>query len=231
MGVRLRDYGIRPNGSAHNDARALEQQQRPKLLYGGTTYCQSLETSTMAKIAKSEALRVLATPYDAPYNFCNTHSVILDHPLSTVFPVLAHGDNIERLVRSFGLCTDFELYDADTVQTPSDAPLIESQVRTLTTSPSGFRRQFFRMEETIPLLFGLFYHSVNVFACQTWDEASKTSLYESVTQQGIIIWKLRTMEEIEVDGAMKCRVTEDMRGFSPWMMKMLVERMAVRTHV
>src|ERR1700734_2591299 len=136
----------------------------------------------MAKISERDATR-LATPYGASYNFTNTHTVIIDHPLSTVFPVLAHGDNIRRYVLCYGNCSDFELFNADTVSTPSSAPLSESCLRTILSSPSGLPRQFFRLQETIPLLFGFVKQKVEVVGCQTWDEEAKVALYESVTNQ------------------------------------------------
>lgn len=201
-------------------------------------------TTTSEKIPQAYAAR-LSTPYDKPYNFTTTHTVTVPHPLATVFPVLAHGKNIERGVLCYGYCSDFELYHSDTVQLPSTSggpqPLTDSRMRLVPSSASdpdilALPRQWFRLQETIPLLCGLHKQKVEVVGCQTWDDHAKVALYESVTDSGIVVWKLRTFEEEDIEGeegkgAKRTRVTELIKGISPGWMRWIVQREAGKAHV
>lgn len=175
---------------------------------------------------------LLATPDTKNYNFHSDYSVILDHPIGTVFPVLSHGDQIERMVRLSDLCSDFQLFDKDTVETPESTPLAEAHVRTEppSTSELGFPRQFFRLQETVPLLFGLIKTKVEIVGAQTWDENAKVALYETVTNQGILVRKLRVFKEIEDDGIKKTSVSETINGTCPMWMKFIVQREATKGH-
>ena len=193
-------------------------------------------TSMPSRSEKQMAL--LATSNTADYNFHHDHSVVLDHPISEVFTILAHGDNIERVVRLSDLCTDFELLDSDMVVTPDSAPLAESRVRTEPASTlsseegkiEGHPRQYFRFQETIPLVFGLTQKKVEIVGAQTWDTIAKVALYETVTDQGIVVWKLRALKEIEDDGSKKTTVIETIRGRCPTWMKPIVQMATVKGH-
>jgi len=174
-------------------------------------------------------MRIMSTPAPAFHSFECTHTVIIDHPLAKVFPVLAYGNNLERLTRAcYDMCTDFEVYGADTVK-PS-APLSEAYVRTLPASSSGLPRHFFRMEETIPFFFGLYCPKINVFGSHTWDEGSKMALYEALTEDGIFIWKLRVIEEVVVDDYTKSQVTETLRITCPFWLRAISQSTAVPAH-
>lgn len=180
---------------------------------------------------------LLATPYPDHENFRSDYSVVLDHPLSATFPVLAHGDQIERMVRLSDLCSGFDLFDSDKVVTPGAAPLAESRLRTEppatdTTAPGPdvLPRQYFRLQETIPLLFGLAKTKVEITGSQTWDDNTKTALYETVTDHGIVVWKLRQFKEIEEDGRKKTSVIETIKGTCPGWMKLIVQREVTKGH-
>lgn len=173
---------------------------------------------------------LLATPNTTNYNFHSDYSVVLDHAISTVYPVLAHGDQIERMARLSDFCTDFQLFNSDVVSTPDSAPLAESRLRTEPTSSAGLPRQFFRLQETIPLVFGLAKTKVEIVGAQTWDETAKMALYETVTDQGIVVWKLRQFKEIEEDGKKKTSVIETIKGKSPGWMQLIVQREAAKGH-
>ena len=180
---------------------------------------------------KDKAL--LATPDTAHYNFHHEYSVVLDRPVSEVYPILAHGDKMERVIRLSALCTYFELFDSDVVVSPDSAPLAESRVRTEPASSEGgggLPRQYFRLQETIPLVFGLTHKKVEIVGAQTWDENAKVALYESVTDQGIMVWKLRTFKEIEDDGKKKTSVIETIKGSCPTWMKFIVQRETMKGH-
>jgi len=180
---------------------------------------------------KDKAL--LATPDTAHYNFHHEYSVVLDRPVSEVYPILAHGDKMERVIRLSALCTDFELFDSDVVVSPDSAPLAESRVRTEPASSEGeggLPRQYFRLQETIPLVFGLTHKKVEIVGAQTWDENAKVALYESVTDQGIMVWKLRSFKEIEEDGKKNTSVIETIKGSCPTWMKLIVQRETAKGH-
>jgi len=174
----------------------------------------------------------LATPYTAHYNFHHEYSVVLDRPVSEVYPILAHGDIMERVIRLSALCTDFELFDSDVVALPDSAPLTESRVRTEPASGEGggLPRQYFKLQETIPLIFGLTHKTVEIVGTQTRDDNAKVALYESVTDQGIMVWKLRAFKEIEEDGK-KTTVIETIKGSCPTWMKLIVQRETAKGHI
>jgi len=168
--------------------------------------------------------------YPTNFNFHSDYSVVLDHPMSSVFPVLAHGDKAERMVRLSELCTDFQLFDTDFVIPPNSAPLTESRVRTEPPSSGGHPRQYFRLQETVPLFFGLTKTKVEIVGTQTWDETTKVSLYETVTDQGIMVWKSRLFKEIEDDGKKKTSIIETINGSCPGWMKLIVQSEVTKAH-
>lgn len=177
---------------------------------------------------------LLQTPYSSEFNFHSDYSVVLDHPLSTVFPVLAHGDQLERVARLSDLCTDFELFENDMVALPESKPLIESRMRTQPAADGEgegrLPRQYFKLAETVPLLFGLEKTKVEIVGAQTWDPNAHVSLYETVTDQGIIVWKLRQFKEFEEGGKKNTSVSENIRGISPGWMKLIVQRETAKGH-
>jgi hypothetical protein len=63
------------------------------------------------------------------------------------------------------------------------------------------------------------------------DEEAKVALYESVTNQGIIVRKLRRMEEIPAANGEgpKSRVTETINGTCPGWIRLIVQKGA-RAH-
>lgn len=198
--------------------QSLRPLQRPLLTNMSITLSEEQET-------------LLKTSYPESFNFHSEYSVVIDHPISTVFPVLGHGHQAERMVRLSDLCTDFQLFDKDLVVTPNSAPLIESRVRTASSSTSseGLPRQYLRLQETVSLIFGLNV-KVEIVGTQTWDEDAKMALYETVTDQGIMVWKVRVFKEIEDDGKKKTSVMETINGSCPWWMKLIVQRETSKAH-
>lgn len=92
-------------------------------------------------------------------------------------------------------------------------------------------RQAFRLQETIPLFFGLIKRTVDIVGTVTWDDDTKVSLYESVTEgQGIEVWKLREFAEVEVDGKVMTRVTETIEGKCPGWLRFIVQNEVVKSH-
>jgi len=182
---------------------------------------------------------LLAKPDIQKYNFHHEYSIVLDHPISEVYPILAHGAKMEHVVRLSSLCVNFELLYADVVVPPDSAPLAISRVRTEPAFISstgegegekGLPRQYFRLNETIPLAFGLTHKKVAIVGAQTWDEDAKVALYESVTDQGIVVWKLRAFKEIEEDGRKKTRVVETIKGSCPVWLKLIVQKETAKSN-
>lgn len=169
------------------------------------------------------------------YNFFHEYSVVLDHPLDAVFLLLGQGDTMDQVVRLSDLCSSFELGDKDTVTLTDDLPLADSRVRTFPSAPPDatgrtLPRRAFRLIETVPVLFGLFHKSVEIVGTQTWDDDAKVALYESITDIGVQVWKLRRFEEVEDGGTKKTRVSETIRGKAPSLLKLIVQKETERSH-
>jgi hypothetical protein len=165
------------------------------------------------------------------------HTVVLEHPVSTTFPRLGRGDTMEASVRLSNLVSRFDLIKSDTVAIPSTLHLSEASVRTLPGSANAaagerlLPRQFFHLEETIPVVFGLIKQTVKINGTLTWDEDAKVALYESLEEsQGILTWKLREFEEFEEEGVVKTRVKESIQGHAPKLLKGIVEKTTRESH-
>lgn len=91
-------------------------------------------------------------------------------------------------------------------------------------------RQHFVMHENIPLLFGLVKKLVEIRGTLSWDEDARVALYESITDSGITVWKLREFEEVNVEGAPATRVSERIEGLSPAWLKLIVQSETTKSH-
>ncbi|KAJ3900804.1 hypothetical protein F5879DRAFT_808527, partial [Lentinula edodes] len=174
-------------------------------------------------------------------NFSCSHSVVLPHSISEVFTTIGTTQGHERVCRLSKLCTNFELLNSDTVSLPTKAALSDSHVRTLPTSDSRtaeaqnasedtrtLPRQAFTMTETIPLVFGLFKNDVILNGTLTWDESAKLALYETESNNGVQVWKLRTFEEVDANST---RVSERIEGVCPRWLRAIVQREASKGHM
>jgi len=105
-------------------------------------------------------------------------------------------------------------------------------------------RQHFTMEETVPLIFGLLKNKVQLTGTLSWDESALSALsatssspasnnlealYETVSNGGIVVWKLRTFSQ-EGDDPNKTRVTERIEGSAPFLLKWIVQSEATKAH-
>ncbi|KAJ3888302.1 hypothetical protein GG344DRAFT_90019 [Lentinula edodes] len=174
-------------------------------------------------------------------NFSCSHSVVLPHSISEVFTTIGTTQGHERVCRLSKLCTNFELLNSDTVSLPTKAALSDSHVRALPTSDSRMAeaqnasedtrtlpRQAFTMTETIPLVFGLFKNDVILNGTLTWDESAKLALYETESNNGVQVWKLRTFEEVDANST---RVSERIEGVCPRWLRAIVQREASKGHI
>ncbi|PPQ64211.1 hypothetical protein CVT24_008629 [Panaeolus cyanescens] len=113
-----------------------------------------------------------------------------------------------------------------------------------TNSPSPgpevvLKRQHFLMEETVPLLFGLFSSRIVLKGTLSWDDALLKddnapvptrpiqALYETRTHNGIQVWKLRTFKPLSDN---KTEITERIEGWAPYLLKALVQSEASKGH-
>jgi len=171
-------------------------------------------------------------------DFTSKYSVLIDHPIAQVFPILAHGDSLESVVRLSALCSGFQLLHPDTVQLDAFTPLSKSHLRTKPayqhipdTLSEGLvlPRQSFSLEETVPILFGLTQKKVEIQGTLTWDDDAKVALYETLAGD-VETWKLKEFVEVEEDGKVKTRVTETIEGRCPWWMKSFVQKVVTKSH-
>ncbi|TCD65846.1 hypothetical protein EIP91_002152 [Steccherinum ochraceum] len=168
-------------------------------------------------------------------NFYHEYSVVLSHPIDEVFTILGTDAGHERTCRLSGLCTKLELFEKDTVELPVSLPLADVHVRTAPgatsshPSPQPTRtlpRQSFRLTESVPVAFG-WHTDVCPTGTFTWDEEGKVALYETLTDGGVHVWKLREFEEA---GEGKTRVKERIEGACPWILKSIVQRETKKSH-
>ncbi|KAG7089362.1 hypothetical protein E1B28_011052 [Marasmius oreades] len=165
-------------------------------------------------------------------NFFHKYSVLIDHSIDEVFPVLGTVEGHERVCRLWSSCSQVGLLQKDLVSIPEASSLSQNHVRTLPSAGEQdvhgrkLHRQFFSMEESIPVLCGLYNHQVHLLGTLTWDESAKTTLYESESSAGIQVWKLR---EFAVEGN-KTRVTERIEGVCSFLLKPIVQKEAAKGH-
>ena len=205
----------------------------------------------------SNNLPSLPLKTDPPPNFFSDYSVVLSVPLQDAFTTLGTSEGHERVCRLSKLCSGFELFQRDELTLPlttfpEGKKLCDVGVRTTPTTVgtqaevpseqgSTITRQHFMMEETVPLLFGIFKGKVQLTGTLSWDDSalSATSpspsshtleaLYETVSNGGIVVWKLRTFTQ-EGDDPNKTRVTERIEGWAPLLLKWIVQSEATKAH-
>ena len=188
-------------------------------------------------------------------NFFSNYTVTLNVPLHEAFPILATSAGHERVCRLSKLCTDFELLQRDTVLSSPSGLGDGTRFRTMDagTAPSPaaegegehegktVHRQQFKMTETLPVLFGLIKSDVHLAGTFSWvdiEEGASTAqaLYETLSDGvGIIVWKLRVLEEVEVEEGGKgkgkgTRVTERIEGWAPALLRAIVEHECAKAH-
>ncbi|KAJ3487567.1 hypothetical protein NLI96_g3460 [Meripilus lineatus] len=172
---------------------------------------------------------------EAHFNFFSDYEVTIDKPIDEVFEVLGKGSHMEKPVRLSKLCAKFELVRSDRVCLTKSEQLSESYLvraqPTATQIPAEDRllpRQFFHLEELVPIFLG-FKQRVYIDGAQTWDEEAKVALYESDTGT-VLVWKLRRFEEVEKGGKKKTKVHEVIKGRCPTLLRWIVQRETTDKH-
>jgi len=207
-------------------------------------------------------------------NFFADYSVVLPASLKEAYAILGTSAGHERVCRLSKLCSGFELFEKDQVELPVPSypdgkTLNEVGVRLASASAkveengdqgevktgSIVTRQHFKMEETIPVLFGMFKTTVLLTGTLSWDDAALPSLssasetipspeseaplskedvtlhalYESISDSGIMVWKLRTFTPHKGDPT-KTKITENIEGWAPTLLRSLVQSETLKAH-
>jgi hypothetical protein len=88
-------------------------------------------------------------------------------------------------------------------------------------------RQYFLLEEGVPLLFGAYTHTTRIFGSLTTDEKSYTALYESVADAGVYVHKTRRFVKV---GENETRVEEEIQGWCSKWLQFIVDKETKRGH-
>ncbi|KAF7362337.1 hypothetical protein MVEN_00580300 [Mycena venus] len=194
--------------------------------------------------SETQIKKLLAQPATFTPNFTAEHSVVLPHSFGVVFDKLGSGETVEESVRLSDLCSTFRLTTKDHITLSKDQSLTEVRCRGLPPAPSStepteptegertLARQFFVLQEVFPLLFGLYKHAVTISGCLTSDRERKAALYETSAAGGILIWKLRTFEELapSESGEARTKVYERIEGRAPALLRSRVQKETHRAH-
>ncbi|KAJ7153554.1 hypothetical protein C8R43DRAFT_1126833 [Mycena crocata] len=166
-----------------------------------------------------------AYPANFKPNFDSDFSVTIQKPLSTVFPILGTSEGLGPHILLSSLASDFQALTADTVTV--DGKLEDAFVRTAPAG-DGLPRQAFKYKETVKIIPGisLFDVVVNLEGTFTTDEANNLALYETASDKGVVVRKIRRFEE--VDGATK--VTEHIDGQCPVLLQLITQKTARDAH-
>lgn len=173
---------------------------------------------------------------ESDYNFTSEYSVTINHPISKVWPVLGHGDTMKDVVLLYDNCPEFNYLEKDRVPRPSWEPVppanFSRNAPTLNdddTNPS-IPRQFFRLYEEVHVLPGVT-RRIEINGAQVWDDEAKIALYESATEMGIVVWKLKKFEEVDEESGHKAtKITEHIHGKCSWWLKVIVQSETRRGH-
>lgn len=94
------------------------------------------------------------------------------------------------------------------------------------------QRAWFEFGGTVPVLFGLIQSPLSVAGAQVVDEGARVVLFESqVAAKGIREVKLRTFEEVELEGGMKGTIVkETVWGTCPRLLSYLLKILAPGVH-
>ncbi|KAH8830304.1 hypothetical protein DL96DRAFT_1592374 [Flagelloscypha sp. PMI_526] len=161
-------------------------------------------------------------------NFSSTKTLTLPYPIEKVFSVLGSDQSaLCKVVLLSNIASDCELLEQDTVTV--DGPLEKALVREQAAGP-GFPRQHYKYKETIKIIPGisLFDVVVNLPGTNTWDEKNKVVLFETASDQGVAVVKVRTFTEI--NGGAATQVTETITGQCSWWLQSIVQKQVDATH-
>ncbi|KAJ7814079.1 hypothetical protein B0H13DRAFT_461894 [Mycena leptocephala] len=176
------------------------------------------------------SLRQDSYPSDFKPNFDSVFSVVIQKPLSTVFPILGTNQGLGPHILLETIASNFQSGALDSVNV--DGNLEDAFVRTSPAAPAGqgFPRQHFAYVETIKIIPGLSFFDVvvNLNGTFTWDEARNISLYETSSDKSVVVRKIRRFEE--VDGGAATNVSEVINGQCPFLEQLITQSQARTAH-
>ncbi|KAG2018199.1 hypothetical protein CC2G_007646 [Coprinopsis cinerea AmutBmut pab1-1] len=189
-------------------------------------------------------------PADLPFtpNFGFKHSVILPASLKDTFTFLGTDAAHVQVCKLSSLASLAELDEKDTVAIPTGKALSEISAMNLPKASGTEQdvllahRRHFRLEETVPVLFGLVKSVVKLEGTLTWFDLKETgeedagpvyALYETKNSEtGIRTWKIRKFEQV-VDkdgGTPKTKLSEEVIGGAPFYLKYISQSMGQKAH-
>ncbi|TFK23641.1 hypothetical protein FA15DRAFT_681116 [Coprinopsis marcescibilis] len=180
---------------------------------------------------------------DLPFttNIDYSDSVFLQVPIEKAFPILCTDEGHERLCKLMTICTGADLLEQDTIAIPPGKQLGDISGIDQPPAPADpvegsvlARRQHFRYEERVPFLFGLIKARAVLRGSLTWvplESPTQTgplyALHETRSDDGSMgFWKLRRLEEEVVDGERGTRVSEVLKGFTPFYIQYVAQKVA-----
>ncbi|KAJ6567011.1 hypothetical protein B0H19DRAFT_716775 [Mycena capillaripes] len=176
------------------------------------------------------SLRQDVYPANFKPNFDSVFSVVIQKPLSTVFPILGTNQGLGPHILLESIASDFQASALDSVNIGGN--LEDAFARTLPAAPAGqgFPRQHFQYVETIKIIPGLSFLDVvvNLNGTFTWDEARNLSLYETSSDKSVVVRKIRRFEE--VDGGAATNVSEVINGQCPFLEQPITQSQARTAH-
>lgn len=158
---------------------------------------QSNIRATIATMTNPVEATSPPSPPSPPPNFSSSNSCALPYPFESVFNTLATSSSMKPIAHLSSLTTSYTLGDTEPIAISSGSLCSAQGTSKLSSyaSPDSLYRTRFLMEETVPILGGLFKAKVIVEGCQTEDREGRCCLYESTAQnKRITIRKLRTFE-------------------------------------
>ncbi|KAJ7497630.1 hypothetical protein FB451DRAFT_1550452 [Mycena latifolia] len=177
------------------------------------------------------SLRQDSYPANFKPNFDSEFNVTIQKPLSTVFPILGTNEGLGPHILLSSLASDFVALTQDNVTVSGN--LEDAFVRTAPAVAAGagtFPRQNFKYKETIKIIPGLSFLDVvvNLQGTFTWDEDKNLALYETSSDKGVVVRKIRRFEE--VDGGAATQVSEVINGQCPLLLQPVTQKTARDAH-
>ncbi|KAJ7625407.1 hypothetical protein B0H17DRAFT_1111271 [Mycena rosella] len=168
-----------------------------------------------------------AYPANFKPNFDSAFNVTLPFPLATVFLILGTDEGLGPHILLSSLASDFEVLAKDSVAVTGN---LEDAFARTAPSGDGFPRQAFKYKETMKIVLGLMSVAVvvNLQGTFTWDEDRKLALYETSSDKGVVIRKIRRFEE--VDGGASTQVSETIDGQCPALLQIITQTSSRKAH-
>ncbi|KAK7024056.1 hypothetical protein R3P38DRAFT_2956411 [Favolaschia claudopus] len=158
------------------------------------------------------SLRDDSYPANFKPNFNSEFSVVIQKPLSTVFPVLGTSQGLCKHILLESIASDCNAGATDSVAVSGN--LEDAFVRTAAAASDGqgLPRTQFSFIETIKIIPGLSFLDVKVHLNGTYtsDATRKVLLYETSSDKSVVVKKVRRFEE--ADGGASTKVSESING-------------------